>query len=143
MPSTLIRNKEIVIRFNEEFIGQGNLRSFRELVAEDLINHSAPPGARHGVAGGPQSMVHFILEVLRKGFPDIRAEILDQIAEGDKVTTRKVLRGTHNGEFLGVAPTGKTVAINVIDIIRLRDGKYVEHWGIGNLAEVVAELRAG
>ncbi|MBW8886831.1 MAG: ester cyclase [Fibrobacteres bacterium] len=139
MPSTPGRNKEIVIRFNEEFIGQGNLRSFRELVAEDLVNHSAPPGAPNG----PQSMVHFILEVLRKGFPDIRAEILDQIAEGDKVTTRKVLRGTHSGEFLGVAPTGKTVAINVIDIIRLRDGRYVEHWGIGNLADVVAGLRGG
>lgn len=137
MHSQLDQNKEIVIRFNEEVIGQGNLQSFRELVATDVVNHSAPPGSPNG----PQSMGYFIFEILRKGFPDIRAEILDQIAEGDKVTTRKVLRGRQSGEFMGIPPTRKNVAIKVIDIVRLSDGKYVEHWGMSDLAEVVKELR--
>jgi predicted ester cyclase len=137
MQTTPDRNKKAVIRFNEEVIGQGNLRSFGELVAPDVVNHSAPPGSPRG----PESMSYFILEVLRKGFPDIRAEILDQIAEGDKVASRKILRGTHKGEFLGVPPTGKEVAINVTDIVRLRDGKYVEHWGLSDIGDVVRKLK--
>lgn len=137
MSPTPDRNKEIVIRFNQEFIGQGNLRSFRELVAEDAVNHSAPPGSPNG----PQSMSYFILDVLRKGLPDIRVEILDQIAEGDTVATRKVLRGRHTGDFLGIPPSHKEVAIKVIDIIRLQDGRYAEHWGMSDLADVVTALK--
>lgn len=86
-------------------------------------------------------MSYFILEVLRKGFPDLRAEILDQIAEGDKVMTPKVSRGTHTGDFLGIAPTRKQVAFHVIDIIRLRDGKYAEHRGMSNIGDVAKDLR--
>lgn len=139
MPSTPELNKRTILRFNEECIGLGNPDAFRELLADDVVNHAAPPGTPNG----PRSMSHFILDVLRKGFPDIRAEILDQIAEGDRVATRKVLRGRHTGEFLGIPPTGKEVAIKVIDIVRVRDGQYAEHWGLSDLADVVKELRGG
>ena len=138
MTDTIESNKRIVARFNREIIEQGNRRAFAELVAGDVVNHAAPPGAPNGV----ESMIHFILDVLRKGFPDIKVDILDQVAEGDRVTTRKALRGRHTGEFMGVPATGKEVSIKVIDIIRLRDGKYAEHWGLSNLMEVVQELRA-
>jgi steroid delta-isomerase-like uncharacterized protein len=129
-------NKEVVTRFNKEFIEQGNAGCFYELVAEDLVNHSAPSE----VPNGPESMIHFLHGMLRAGFPDITVDILDQIAEGDKVTTRKVFRGTHTGEFMSIPASGKQVMIKVIDIIRLRDGKYVEHWGASNLAEVLQEI---
>src|SRR5882724_8862957 len=114
------QNKAVVIRFNKEVIEQGNRASFKELVADNVVNHAAPPGA----PSGPESMTYFILDVLRIGFPDIKVEIFDQVAEGDKVTTRKALHATHTGEFMGIAPTKKKVVIHVIDIIRLRDGKY-------------------
>jgi predicted ester cyclase len=136
MNSTTEQNKAIVRRFNYEFIEQGNMDSFKELVANDVYNHSAPVGG----PTGPESMIYFINEVLRKGFPDIKTEIFDQVAEGDRVTTRKAFHATHTGEFMGVPPSNKKVTINVIDIIRLRDGKYVEHWGISNLPEVIAEI---
>ena len=87
-------------------------------------------------------MLHFLNDVLRAGFPDIKAVILDQVAEGDKVVTRKELHGTHNGTFMGIAATGKKVVIHVTDIIRLRDGQYVEHWGMSNIHSVVSELGA-
>ena len=67
--------------------------------------------------------------------------IHDQLAEGDKVTTRKTITGTHTGLLLGIAPTGRTIAIDVIDIVRLRDGRYVELWGVNCLPAVVAALR--
>ncbi len=129
-------NKAAVVRFNKEFIEQGNMNSFKELVADDVINHSAPPGTPNG----PESMIYFINEILRKGFPDIQVEILDQIAEGDRVTTRKAMKATHRGVFMGIPASNKRVIINVIDIIRLREGKYVEHWGMSNLADIINEI---
>lgn len=136
MKSQLEQNKAVVLRFNKEIIEQGNMNSFKELVDDDVINHAAPAGT----PSGPESMSHFIIGVLRKGFPDIKVEIFDQIAEGDKVTTRKALHARHTGEFMGVPPSNKKVIINVIDIIRLRDGKYIEHWGISTLPDVLKEI---
>jgi predicted ester cyclase len=139
MELTTDENKAIVRRFNYEFLELGELDAFFELVAHDVHNHSAPPGS----STGPDGMIYFINEVLRKGFPDLKVEILDQIAEGDKVTTRKVLRATHTGEFMGIGPSNRKVLIHVIDIIRLRDGKYIEHWGMSNLPEILTEIARG
>ncbi|MFT3909196.1 MAG: ester cyclase [Ferruginibacter sp.] len=136
MHTTTEQNKTIVKRFNKEFIEQGNFSSFMDLVSDDVINHAAPPGSSKGANG----MIHFIENILRAAFANIKVEILDQVAEADKVTTRKVIHGTHTGELMGVHPTGKCVAINVIDIIRIKDGKYAEHWGNSNFSEVVGEL---
>ena len=136
MQFTTEKNKEIVLRFNREVIGEGNVTTFEELVSPAVINHAAP----EGTPNGPDSMRHFILQVLRMGFPDVQVEILDQVAEGDRVTTRKILHGTHTGEFMGIPPSNKRVAIQVIDIIRLHQGRYVEHWGMSNIGEVVREI---
>lgn len=139
MQNTTDQNKAIVARFNKECIEQGNLQSFDTLLAPDVINHSAPGG----MPNGKESFTYFLLKVLRKGFPDLRVEILEQVAERDLVTTRKKIRATHTGEVMGILPTGKPVEINVIDIIRLQDGKYKEHWGQSNFAEVLGQLSAG
>jgi predicted ester cyclase len=136
MKSQLEENKTVVLRFNKEFIEQGNMESFKELVNDNVINHAAPAGT----PSGPESMRYFIVEVLRKGFPDIKVEIFDQVAEGDKVVTRKALHATHTGEFMGIAATNKKVTFNVIDIIRIENGKYAEHWGISNIPEVLKML---
>ena len=138
MQTNTEQNKALVMRFNKEVIEQGNRESFKELVSDNVHNHAAAPGS----PSGPESMSHFLFEILRKGFPDIQVEILDQVAEGDKVTSRKILRGTHRGEFLGIAATGKKMEIHVIDIIRLENGKYAEHWGMSNIPEVLAQLAA-
>lgn len=68
--------------------------------------------------------------------------MLDQVAEDDKVTTRKRLTGVHSGTLLGIAATDREVLIEVIDIVRIRDGQYLEHWGINSLASVLAALRS-
>jgi steroid delta-isomerase-like uncharacterized protein len=136
MQTTTEQNKKAVLRFNKEFIEQGDLNSFHELVADDVINHSAPPES----SKGPDGMLYFLQNILRKGFPDMKVEIFDQVAENDKVTTRKAIHATHLGEFMGIPASHKKVVINVIDIIRLRDGKYIEHWGISNLAEIISQI---
>lgn len=134
---TLQRNKAIVSRFNKEVIEQGNEGAFRELMDPSFVNRTAPPG----MPAGPDGMSFMFNRVLRPAFPDMKVEIHDQIAEGDKVTTRKTIRGTHRGELMGTAATNRSVAIEVIDVVRLRDGRYVEHWGINDLPSVLAQLR--
>jgi predicted ester cyclase len=65
----------------------------------------------------------------RAGFPDLSVTVEDVMAEGDRVTARVVMRGTHQGEFQGLAPTGKRVEVRAIDMFRISNGKIVEHWG--------------
>ena len=79
--------------------------------------------------------------VLRPALEGLTVTIHDQVAEGDKVTTRKTISGTHTGTFLGVPATGKPVSIDVIDIVRVENGRYAEHWGINNLPTVLAGLK--
>jgi predicted ester cyclase len=130
-------NKAAVVRFNKEFIEGGDERAFQELMAPGFVNRSAPPGA----PAGPEGMRATFNEMLRPAFPDLRVEIHDQVAEGDKVTTRKTFHGTHRGELLGIPPTGARVAIDVIDVVRLENGRYAEHWGINTMERVIASLR--
>jgi predicted ester cyclase len=66
--------------------------------------------------------------------------IHDQIAEGDKVVTRKVFHGTHHGELMGVAPTGREVQIEVIDIVRVEGGQIVEHWNVVDRLGLLQQL---
>lgn len=136
MSYTTEQNKAVVLRFNKECIEQGNPASFKELLANNVINHSAPPGAPNGF----ESFTYFLNDVLRKGFPNLEVEILDQVAENDLVTTRKKISAIHTGELFGILPSGKRVTIDVIDIIRLQDGQYAEHWGQSNFAEVLKEI---
>lgn len=136
MSTTVADNKLVVQRFNQEVIAQGNRASFEQLMDPAFVNHAAPAGADTGPAG----MWHTFTQVLRPALPDLVVTIEEQVSEGDLVTTRKHLTGTHTGPLLGVAPTGRVVTIQVIDIVRVRDGRYLEHWGINNLPTVLHQL---
>jgi len=130
-------NKAAVVRFNKEVIERGNEAAFRELMAPGFIDRTAPPGA----PTGPEGMLYAFNQVLRPAFPDLQVHIHDQVAEGDRVTTRKTIQGTHRGELLGIRPTNKRVEIQVIDVVRLENGRYVEHWGVNTLPSVLASLQ--
>jgi predicted ester cyclase len=136
--TTELQNKQAVLRFNRAVIEQADEVAYRELLASDFVNRTAAPG----FSSGPEGMRKMFEEILRPALANLRVEIHDQVAEGDRVTTRKTIRGLHQGALLGVAPTGQPVAIDVIDIVRLRDGQYVEHWGINTLQTVIMQLRA-
>lgn len=129
-------NKEVVRRFNIEVIQNGSEADFHALMAPDFVNHAAP----QGMPNGPDSMWHTFQNVLRPALSNLVVTIHDQIAEGDKVTTRKTIRGVHTGTLLGVPATGRDIAISVIDIVRVHDGRYVEHWGLNTLTNVLASL---
>lgn len=137
MDSLAETNKSIVRRFNKEVIEQGNIESFQELMDDHFINHSAPSGADNG----PSGMIYTFNHILRPAMPDLQVTIYEQIAEGDLVTTRKNISGTQTGELMGIKATGQRISIDVIDIVKVKNGKYAEHWGLNTLPSVLAQLK--
>ena len=130
------KNKATVQRFNKDFIENADVDAFNEIIAPVFINQTAPPG----VPRGPEGVMYFFNHFLRPAFPDMRVEIQRQVAENDMVTTHKVFHVTHKGDFMGIPATGKKIDIEVMDIIRLQNGKFVEHWNVVDWQQVIAQL---
>lgn len=119
------QNKELVRRLVDEIFNRGHVGAADELMAPDFVEHEElPPGVPSGREGVKQMAL-----MLRGAFPDFRATIEDMVAEGDRVVLRMTWTGTHQGKFMGIPPTGRSVSFGVIDIIRITEGKFVEHWG--------------
>jgi predicted ester cyclase len=129
-------NKAIVRKFNKEFIEGGILSVYDELVSPNFLDHSG-----HEEVPNPKAAYLFITQVFRPAFPDVKVIIHDQFAEGDTVVTRKSYQGTHKGAFLGMPGTDKVINLAVIDIIKLRDGKYVEHWGSADMFGLMQQIK--
>ena len=116
-------NKAVARRYLEEVVSKGNLAVVDELVATNYVGHSTvAPEVK-----GPEGLKQRITQ-LRTAFPDIKFTIDDLVAEGDKVATRTTFRGTHKGDFMGVAPTGKAVTVTGIGILHIANGKIQEGW---------------
>ena len=78
----------------------------------------------------------------RTAFPDIHFDIVDSVASGDKLVSRMEGHGTHQGEFLDMPPTGKSIVIYAIDIVRFADGKIVELWGVMDMLSILQQIRS-
>jgi predicted ester cyclase len=116
-------NKALVRYFVDEVQNRGNIAAMDEIAAPTFVNHSAPPGMSSDREGLKQLTLLFC-----QAFPDGVMTVEDMLAEGDLVATRKTFRGTHQGPFMGLAPTGKQIEIGLIDIVRVVDGRVTEHW---------------
>lgn len=132
------QNKALVRRLVEEVVNQGNMSVIDELFAPDFVEHEKLPPEIPPGREAPKIM----FTMLRSAFPDFRATIEHLIAEGDLVVVSMTWRGTQKGEFMGMPPTGKSISIEVIDIIRLAEGKFVEHWGIMDSMGMMQQLGA-
>jgi predicted ester cyclase len=129
-------NKEIVLRFNKDFIEGGSTAVFNEIIAPDFINQTAPDG----VPKGPEGVLYFFNHFLKPSFPDLKVEIISQVSEDDKVTTHKKFYATHSGDFMGIPATGKKVVMEVMDIIRLQNGQFKEHWNVVDWQNILQQL---
>ena len=129
------QNKTIVRRFIEEFQNGGTESAAEELLAADFVDHTPFPGVSPDREG-----VKRLFAALRQAFPDLRAKIHDQLAEKERVATRMTFRGTHRGEFLGIAPTGRSVSFDVIDVVRIADGRIAEHWNVIDLMGLLQQI---
>ena len=117
-------NKALSRRVIEEIFNAGNLDLADELIAQDHVHHDpAMPEEGHG----PEHMKEFA-NMYRTAFPDVRVQIEDQIAEEDRVATRWVASGTHEGDLMGIAPTGNRVTVAGMTIDRIANGQVAETW---------------
>jgi len=130
------QNKATVIRFNKEFIEGGKINAFNDIIDQEFLNQTAP----QGVPKGPEGVLYFFNHFLKTAFPDLKVEILRQVAENDTVTTHKIFHATHKGDFMGIPASGRSVTMEVMDIIRLKDGKFIEHWNVVDWQNIIGQL---
>ena len=117
------QNKALIHRLYEEALNKGNLAVVDEIIAPNYVRHGLAPGA----PPGPESTKQ-VFTMMRTAFPDLRITIEPLVGEGDLIAAQLTHHGTHNGEFMGVAPTGKQVTVTAIGIYRFAGGKLMEAW---------------
>ncbi len=121
-------NKAIAKRVYE-IISTGEFNRAEEMVDPDAPDNELLPG------DPPAKLMDTFKETFseaREAFPDMQVTVEDLVAEGNRVAARVTMRGTHQGVFQGLAPTGKRVEVRAMDMFRISDGKIVEHWGHGD-----------
>jgi predicted ester cyclase len=127
------KNKTLMLRLIEKGFNKGDLSVVDEIVAVDSKEHQR--GSSDGIDGTKE-----VITTLRTWFPDFTMNVEDVATVGDKVWMRFTARGTNLGSVMGRPPTGKKMAIDVIDIARFKDGKLVEHWGIPDQLGMMTQL---
>ena len=127
--------KAVVRRNNEEVQSKGNFAVFEELFADDFVDHTTQPGTTPDKAS-----VRKLYKYMREAFPDFRSEIHWQLTDGDRVITYKTYYGTHDGAFLGIAPTHRKIHFESVDVMRMQNGKITDHWGVGNLLSLMHQI---
>lgn len=130
------QNKKTARRIFEEIESQGKMEVAEEIFANDFVDH-LPFGEMGGIEGAKQFAI-----MLRSAFPDLHVTVEDQVAEGDKVATRFIARGTHQGEFLGVPASDNKMEITGMIISRIANGKIVEQWGNPDLLSLMQQIGA-
>ncbi|MGB8347131.1 MAG: ester cyclase [Ktedonobacteraceae bacterium] len=130
-------NKAIVRRYLDEAWNKQNVNILDELMTPDYARYVGTSGAHLDREGQKQRLAG-----LHKAFGELQLVLDDILAEGDEVTIRIRLIGTHRDTFMGVPATGKQITIVAIDILRLVDGKVAEHWGVMDTYGALQQLGA-
>jgi predicted ester cyclase len=124
-------HKAIARRFFEEVWNKQNLEAIDDIFAATVLLNGQPVA---------RDAFRQLVTARRAAFPDIHVTVEDQVAEGDKVSTRRTWQATHQGPYRGVAPTGKRVKWTQISIVRFADGKVVEDWAVGDELGILQQL---
>jgi steroid delta-isomerase-like uncharacterized protein len=127
---------DLVNRFTDESWNGGNLDLLDEMFAADYVGHDAP---RPDPVRGPEGMRDF-LRMYHHAFSDAHITIDDVIVRDDKVVTRWTGRGTHDGDLMGMPPTGKKVEFVGIRIFRVAEGKIAEGWVVWDTFGLMRQL---
>ncbi len=130
-------NKLLVRRYYEEVVNTGHVNGLADFISPEYVEvHN---NTRHSI--GLEGAKEHVIGV-RETYPDLHLTVEQQIAEGEWVVTRVTARGTHQGVWLGMRPTGKKVEMTAVNIDRVVDGRIVEHGGAANLLEPLLGIGA-
>lgn len=132
--ASLEETKRVARRFPEEVATTGNIDLIDEICARDVVEHSSM-GERRG-----REELKEQSEYVHAAFPDVSVTVEDEIAEGDTVAHRLTFRGTHEGEFAGVGPTGESVEIANMLFTRVEDGSITERWLLADMLGLLQQL---
>lgn len=116
-------------------INDNDLAALAGIVAMEFVDHQPLPGQADGLAGLKQ-----MYAMLRTAFPDWQIVVERMLVENDTVAVHSTWRGTHQGEFLSIPPTGAQFTVPAVDVLRIADGKIVERWGVVDLFGMVQQL---
>ena len=129
------RNKDLMDRFYAEVVNGGKLDVIDELLAPDFVEHEEVPGLPKDREGVKQFFGMF-----RAAFPDVTFTVEAEIAENDLVAARVTIRGTHQGEFMGIPTTGRAVEFQAMDLVQFADGAARAHWGVTDMVAMLTQL---
>jgi predicted ester cyclase len=128
-------NKNLLMHYIEAVWEQRNPQAARGFLAPDYQRHVSPTSEPLTRDEQVQRLVGF-----RAAFPDIQITVEEVLAEGSWISFRSRMRGTHLGDFFGRPPTGKRVEVILLDMIRVEDGQFIEHWGGPDLFDLLRQL---
>jgi steroid delta-isomerase-like uncharacterized protein len=126
---------EVVALMHSRLLESRDPAAAEGLFAPDFVSHNMPPGFPTGVAG----VTHFFA-TFRDAFPDVQVTIDELVADGDRAAIATTMTGTHTGELMGVPPTGRRVSVTGIDVVRVEDGRIVEHRGLTDTVGLMRQL---
>ena len=116
--------KELARRWFSEVMSEGKTEVIDELCSQDFVDHNPLPGTSPDLAG----IKDFVAQI-RAAFPDLQMTADDLIVEGDRLAVRSTMRGTHEGDFMGIPASGKKVEVSNFDFVRFENDQAAEHWG--------------
>ncbi len=128
-------NKGVVRQYNEQVVNESGLDAMEKFVADNVVDHNAPPYAPQGI----ETFRRHLAAVLHT-YGDFYLTVEDEIAEGDMVVTRVTATGIHQNEWLGLKPSGKRITLTGINIDRVVSGKIVEHWGEADTISALIQM---
>lgn len=124
-----------------EAINTGQLEKFRELMTANVLDHDPAPNQ----GPGPEGFIKFFT-MFRTAFPDLQVSVEHMVADDESVSIAYTVTGTHQGDFMGIAPTNKSIKARGVQIARFEDGKIAERWGssdeLGILKQIGAQVNA-
>jgi steroid delta-isomerase-like uncharacterized protein len=135
--TTIDQNKSLYRRFIQTLFNEGRLDQLDEFISPAFVVRAAPPGTPEGPAAVQHSVTLF-----RTAFPDLKITIEELIGEGDKVSARATLRGTHQAPIFGIPATGKTVTVTGLTMIHLADGQIVESLVRNDVPGLMRQLKS-
>lgn len=130
-------SRALLERYVHDVWDEGDPEAVERFLAPGYRRHASPTAAPIDLAGQVERLKGF-----RRAFPDITIEVEDIIAGEDRVAFRSTMRGTHQGDLLGIPPTGRSVTVPLLDVLRIEDGLFVEQWGGPDMFDLVRQLGA-
>jgi predicted ester cyclase len=129
--------KSVVLRLIDEVQTGGDYVVFDELIDPNFVDHTPSPGFSPNRDGARE-----LYKAFNSAFSETVFKVDFQTVEDGLVTTRKVFNGTHSGNFLGIEPTGRSVSFDIIDVLRVQDGRITDHWGVLNIFALMQQITA-